>query len=320
VADRKTERLMNLIFTLLVTRQYLSKEQIRQAIADYRESSQVAFERKFERDKEELRELGIAVETGSNEKYFDDEPGYRIRRDAAELPDLDLTREEAAVLGLAAQVWEHAGLASSSTSALVKLKAAGIDVDTDVLRMAEPKLSAHEPAFETALDAATRRVPVRFAYRRPGGETSQRRVQPWRILSWRGRWYLVGHDVDRDAPRLFRLSRVDGDLVPDGEPGSFERPDEEVVSAAATALFPRPSDRTARLSVAPQRANALRRTATEVHPGDDGRDVLVVPFATGWDLAAEVASYGPDVVVLDPPELREQVVARLRAVLEAVPS
>ncbi|GAA0211677.1 MULTISPECIES: YafY family protein [unclassified Aeromicrobium] len=317
MADRKTERLMNLIFTLLVTRQYLSKEQIRQAIADYRASTQVAFERKFERDKEELRELGIAVETGTNDKYFDDEPGYRIRRDAAELPDLDLTREEAAVLGLAAQVWEHAGLATSSTSALVKLKAAGVAVDTDVLRMAEPKLSAHEPAFEAALDAATRRIPVRFEYRRPGAEATQRRVLPWRILSWRGRWYLVGHDVDRDAPRMFRLSRVVGDLEHDGEPGAFERPAEEVVSAAATALFPRPSDRTARLSVATARANALRRSAASVTPGDDGRDELVVPFSTGWDLAAEIASYGPDVVVLDPPELRDQVIGRLRAVLEA---
>ncbi|MDR6119504.1 WYL domain-containing protein [Aeromicrobium sp. SORGH_AS_0981] len=316
MADRKTERLMNLIFTLLVTRQYLSKDQIRQAIADYRESNQVAFERKFERDKEELRELGIAVETGTNDKYFDDEPGYRIRRDTAELPDLDLTREEAAVLGLAAQVWEHAGLASSSTSALVKLKAAGVDVDTDVLRMAEPKLSAHEPAFEVALDAAARSVPVRFAYRRPGAdEPTQRHVEPWRILSWRGRWYLVGHDVDRDAPRMFRLSRVVGDLELHGEPGAFRRPPEEVVSAAATALFPRPADRTARLSVAERRANALRRTATHVETGDDGRDVLVVPFSTGWDLAAEIASYGPDVVVLDPPDLRDQVVARLRAVL-----
>lgn len=307
---------MNLIFTLLVSRQYLSKEQIRQAIADYRESTQVAFERKFERDKEELRELGIAVETGTNDKYFDDEPGYRIRRDVAELPDLDLTREEAAVLGLAAQVWEHAGLASSSTSALVKLKAAGVDVDTDVLRMAEPKLSAHEPAFETALDAAARRLPVRFTYRRPGAEPTERHVQPWRILSWRGRWYLVGHDVDRDDARLFRLSRVVGDLEPDGEPGSFERPAEDVVSAAATALFPRPADRTARLRVEPGRANALRRTATSVEPDDSGRDVLEVPFSTGWDLAAEVASYGPDVVVLDPPDLRDQVVARLRAALE----
>ena len=68
---------------------------------------------------------------GQNDKYFNDEPGYRIRRDEAELPDLELTREEAAVIGLATQVWEHAGLASESTTALVKLKAIGVDVDTE---------------------------------------------------------------------------------------------------------------------------------------------------------------------------------------------
>lgn len=112
MAERKTERLMNLIFALLVSRQYLTKEQIRDSIADYRDSTPQAFDRKFERDKEELRELGINVEMGQNDKYFNDEPGYRIRRDEAELPDLELTREEAAVIGLATQVWEHAGLAS----------------------------------------------------------------------------------------------------------------------------------------------------------------------------------------------------------------
>jgi proteasome accessory factor B len=104
MAERKTERLMNLIFALLVSRQYLTKDQIRESIADYRESTPQAFDRKFERDKEELRELGINVETGQNDKYFSDEPGYRIRRDEAELPDLELTREEAAVIGLATQV------------------------------------------------------------------------------------------------------------------------------------------------------------------------------------------------------------------------
>jgi hypothetical protein len=179
MAERKTERLMNLIFALLVSRQYLTKEQIRQAIADYRESTQQAFERKFERDKEELRELGITVEMGSNDKYFEDEVGYRIRRDEAELPDLALTREEAAVLGLAAQVWEHAGLAGESTTALVKLKAAGVEVDPDVLRMAEPKLSADEPCFDVMWEAATRRIPVAFTYQRPGQEAARRRVQPW---------------------------------------------------------------------------------------------------------------------------------------------
>lgn len=304
---------MNLIFTLLSTRQYLSKEQLRQAIADYRDSSQQAFERKFERDKEELRELGITVETGSNDKYFDDEPGYRIRRDAVELPDLSLSREEAAVLGLAAQVWEHAGLAQDSMSALVKLKAAGVTIDTDVVRMAEPKLSANEPAFDAAWDACTRRVPVAFDYRRPGQDPSPRHVQPWGIVSWRGRWYLTGHDTDRDAPRVFRLSRVVGEIVADGAPGSYEVSEDADVQAAAASFLPSSPDRSAVLRIRRDRGQGLRRSAESSRVVTDEVDEVVVPYASGWDLAAEIASYGPDVVVVEPADLRAAVVDRLRA-------
>jgi proteasome accessory factor B len=313
MADRKTERLMNLIFALLVSRQYLSKEQIRQTISDYRESaSQAAFERMFERDKEELRELGIVVEMGSNDKYFDDEVGYRIPRDEAELPDLALTREEAAVLGLAAQVWEHAGLAGASTSALVKLKAAGIDVDPDVLRMAEPKLSADEPCFDVMWDAATRRIPVAFTYQRPGHESSRRHVQPWGIISWHDRWYLGGYDLDREAPRIFRLSRVVSDVETTGAPGSYEVPDDLDMTKVAAALFPAEPDRVAVLRVRAGRGQALRRMASAIHPAGDDHDELEVPFASAWDLASEVVAYGPDVVVVAPDDVREQVVARLR--------
>lgn len=307
---------MNLIFALLATSQYLTKEQIRQAIADYRESSQQAFERKFERDKEELRELGITVEVGSNDKYFDDEVGYRIRRDEVELPDLELTREEAAVLGLAAQVWEHAGLADASTTAIVKLKAAGVSVDPEVVRMAEPKLSANEPAFDAMWQASTARIPVGFDYQRPGQEPSRRHVQPWGIISWRGRWYLGGHDVDRDSPRVFRLSRVVGEVEHLGAPGSYEVPPGTDMTEVAAALFPATPDRTAVLRVRSGRGQSLRRSATAARTVDESLDELELPFSSSWDLASEIASYGADVVVLDPPELREAVVARLRAALE----
>lgn len=320
MAERKTERLMNLIFALLVSRQYLTKEQIRQAISDYRDSTQQAFERKFERDKEELRELGITVEMGSNDTYFADEVGYRIRRDEVELPDLGLTREEAAVLGLAAQVWEHAGLAGESSTALVKLKAAGVRVDPDVLRMAEPRLSADEPSFDAMWEAATRRVPVAFDYRRPGSETTRRRVEPWGILSWHGRWYLGGHDLDREAPRVFRLSRVQGDVERLGPPGSYEVPEGTDMTQVAAALFPSEPDQVAVLRARRGRGQALRRSATSVTTVDEDTDELAVPFSHTADLASEIASYGPDVVVVDPPDLRDRVVARLRAALEDVPS
>lgn len=316
MAERKTERLMNLIFALLVSRQYLTKEQIRESIADYRDSTDQAFDRKFERDKEELRELGINVEMGSIDKYFNDEPGYRIRRDEAELPDLELSREEAAVIGLATQVWEHAGLASDSTTALVKLKAIGVDVDTSVLRMAEPRLSTDEPSFDAMWDAVTRRVPVTFAYARPGQPSMLRHLQPWGIISYRDRWYVGGLDLDRGEPRIFRLSRVIGDVSTDGPAGSYEVPEGTDMKELARALFPPEPAEAAVLRIRSGRGQSLRRLAESITPADDGFDEVEIRYSSRWELASEVASYGPDVVVVSPQDVREAVVARLRAAVD----
>ncbi|MEJ7636097.1 WYL domain-containing protein [Aeromicrobium sp.] len=313
MAERKTERLMNLIFALLVSRQYLTKDQIRESIADYRDSTPQAFDRKFERDKEELRELGITVEMGQNDKYFNDEPGYRIRRDEAELPDLELTREEAAVIGLATQVWEHAGLANDSTTALVKLKAIGVDVDTSVLRMAEPKLSTNEPSFDSMWEAATRRIPISFVYARPGGEPMERHLQPWGIISWRDRWYVGGFDLDRGEARIFRLSRVIGEVETMGDPGSYEVPEGTDMTHIARSLFPPESDVAAVLHIRTGRGQSLRRLAEKVTPLDDDLDEVEIRYSSHWELASEVASYGPDVVVISPPHVRDAVIERLRA-------
>ncbi len=313
MAERKTERLMNLIFALLVSRQYLTKEQIRESIADYRESTPQAFDRKFERDKEELRELGINVEMGSIDKYFSDEPGYRIRRDEAELPDLELSREEAAVIGLATQVWEHAGLASESTTALVKLKSIGVDVDTSVLRMAEPKLSTDEPSFDAMWDAVTRRVPITFAYARPGQEPMQRHLQPWGIISWHDRWYVGGFDLDRSESRIFRLSRVIGEVTTQGQPGSYDIPEGTDMKDVARQLFPPAPAEAAVLRIREGRGQALRRLAERVTPLGNGVDEVEIRYSSRWELASEVASYGPDVVVASPADVREAVIIRLRA-------
>lgn len=313
MAERKTERLMNLIFALLVSRQYLTKDQIRESIADYRESSPQAFDRKFERDKEELRELGINVETGQNDKYFSDEPGYRIRRDEAELPDLELTREEAAVIGLATQVWEHAGLASESTTALVKLKSIGVDVDTSVLRMAEPRLSTDEPSFDAMWDAVTRRIPVAFAYARPGQPSMERHLQPWGIISWHDRWYVGGLDLDRGESRIFRLSRVIGEVTTEGAPGSYEIPPGTDMKDIARELFPPEPAEAAVLRIREGRGQSLRRLAEQVTPLGDGVDEVEIRYSSRWELASEVASYGPDVVVVSPQDVRDAVVQRLTA-------
>ena len=101
MSKRKTERLLGLVVCLLATRRYLTAEQIRDAVPGYPENEEL-FKRMFERDKEDLRDLGVPLETGLNHP-FDDEAGYRIRQQEYELPELRLEADEAAVLGLAAR-------------------------------------------------------------------------------------------------------------------------------------------------------------------------------------------------------------------------
>src|SRR6266487_6276321 len=79
MSRRKTERLLSLVVCLLSSGRFLTATQIRAAVPGYPDSFD-AFKRMFERDKDELRELGIPLETGSN-SAADEEPGYRISRD-----------------------------------------------------------------------------------------------------------------------------------------------------------------------------------------------------------------------------------------------
>ena len=116
----KSERLLNLVILLLVARNYTTKDQIRALMEPYRESNDEAFDRMFERDKDDLRALGIPLEVGYVDKFFEDEQGYRIKRDAFELPEIDFTADEVAVLGLADQAVEelvHARLAQRDLAA-----------------------------------------------------------------------------------------------------------------------------------------------------------------------------------------------------------
>jgi proteasome accessory factor B len=310
---RKSERLMNLTICLLVARHYVPKHRIRQAVEGYHDLSDDAFDRMFDRDKEELRALGVPIEVGTITKGFDDEPGYRIRRDRFELPDIDLEPDEAAVVGLAARVWQHAHLASATTHGLRKLRAGGVSVDDSALSVLEPNLAAHEPAFEPMFDAVTARREVEFDYRRAGAAASaRRRLQPWGIVSWHGHWYTVGWDQDRDAPRMFRLSRIVGE-VSVGDVNTYEVPADLDLRALASSLAPAQPHKSAAVRVRVGAGDPLRRRATSSTAVAEDWTELQLPYGDESALADELASFGPDVVAAAPDELREAVVTRLTA-------
>lgn len=321
MAVAKSERLLNLLIMLLVQRHYVSKDRIRTIL--YPDSSTDAFEKMFERDKEELRSLGVPIEVGNMDAYFDDEPGYRIRPDEFALPDISLTADEAAVIGLATRVWEHARLAEATTEAVRKLTALGVPLDVTALDIAQPRLSADEPSFDVFWEAIQERIPVEFEYRRPGAtDTATRHLQPWGVVRYSGRWYVVGLDTDRDEERVFRLSRVQGEARRAGQPGSYDVPPGTDVRATTLRLAPEPTTERAVLLVREGSGLALRRDAESVDPGVAGPDERtawdrVVVSRSGTGLADEILGYGPDVYVEEPAPLRETVVDRLRAVVGA---
>ncbi|MBD3783620.1 MAG: WYL domain-containing protein [Micrococcales bacterium] len=319
-AQVKTERLLNLVLVLLYARRPLAKAQIRQLVPQYGQSASTeAFERMFERDKDELRELGIPLVTEDIDVLWDDEPGYRIHQRDYALPDIAFEPDELAVLGLASRTWAQASLAGPAAQALRKLRAAGVERDTDALIGIEPRLRTAEPAFDAVKDAVVRRVPLTFTYRRPEAtEGSERRVQPWSLVSWHGRWYLNAFDEDRQAPRVFRLSRVSGPVRATGRPGSFEVPadhEPRVMVGTLAAAGGQPSP--AVLRVRHGAGHALRRRARTVGDVDDTWSLLDLDYADLWAFAEEVAGYGADVVVEQPAELVDAVVERLSGAVAA---
>jgi proteasome accessory factor B len=269
-----------------------------------------AFKRMFERDKADLREMGVPLETGRT-SVFDTEDGYRIARADYELPEIRLTGEEAAAVGLALRLWETAQLAGAAQSALVKLRAAGVDVDSSRGIPLQPRLDAGEPAFEPCYAAARDRRLLEFDYRRPDeDEPGRRRVQPWGVVAWHGRWYLGGLDLDRQRPRVFRLSRVVGTPKATGPAGAFEPP-VDVDLAAMVAGQSGGEEHVVVVRARPGGAVGLRRHATSLGPADDGDDRLQLTTTEPWSLADQLAAYGADVVVESPAEIRQAVVDRL---------
>mgnify|MGYP001228177910 CR=1 FL=1 len=315
----RTERLVNLVICLLATRRYLTAAQIAATVPGYEHDrddprAHEAFQRKLERDKAELRALGVPLETGTD-SVFDTEPGYRIARREYALPDIALEPDEAAAVGIAARLWQHAGLAQAASSGLAKLRAAGIEVDPHATLGVEPVVTV-DASFAPLVAAARERREVTFDYRVPErDESTTRRLQPWGMVCWRGRWYVVGHDLDRQAVRCFRLSRIVGTVSVGRRAGAFTVPaGVDLISHVARSADPVRRQGTATVLLRPGRADGVRRRAEHLRSTPDG-DLATVPYYDVDGFAEWLVGYGADARVLDPPEVRDAVVRRLKEIV-----
>ncbi len=203
----KLERLLKLLAVLLDTPYPLSAEDIRRRIGGYPDSHD-SFRRAFERDKDDLRSMGINVKVEAVPETDPPLDGYRVDADEYAGRDPGLEPDELAALHLAA--------------ALVRLDSAGEDafwkIGGSLADDGEPDALAvvSTPAEATRLyEAVVERRPARFTYR---GE--DREIEPSRLTFSHGHWYISGFDRGRRADRVFRLDRFESD-VELGEEGSF---------------------------------------------------------------------------------------------------
>jgi proteasome accessory factor B len=304
----KVERLVNLTVALLETRRPLTYRELRTRTREYQQTDPESARRQFERDKDDLRGLGVPVETV--DVAFEEEPGYRIDRRAYELPDVELAADEVAALALAVR------LAGEDTSRLALAKLAARAPDPTALDASgAPEVDlAVDPIGDVLADALQRHTPLRFTYRTAAGDAAPRTVDPHAVVQRRGAWYLVAHDHDRDAQRVFRLDRVEGRMRPAGEPGSFTPPADLDLGAAVAG--PESERLEVDLAVAPSARWAVEsRGGVEV--GDDRADGWVVLRVAGVDRLRDrswLLGLGDEVEVLAPADLRTEIAAALRTI------
>jgi proteasome accessory factor B len=308
----KVDRLLNIVAALQASSIALTAEELRERVPGYGSAGDDTFRRTFERDKDDLRAVGVPIETVLVDHLEQPRAAYRIRRDRYELPDPGLTPEELAALHLAATSVRLEGIGEDEVAdALRKLGGVAGDEATAPIGAVEAP-----PQLPALFGAVLEHRPVSFTY----GD-GERHLQPHRLQYERGRWYVSGLDTDREDLRSFRLDRISGEVAT-GDEGSFEppgdlagvrlRPWEFAAGPAVTAtVLLDPVVAGPVLAEDPGLVVAERR--------DDGSVVLALEVRNPTGLRGFVLSFLDRAELLGPPELRDDLVAWLRA-LRDVPA
>lgn len=314
------ERQTNLVVALMATEIGLTKQQILDNISGYRQRAEAgtrtdALEKMFERDKDELRTLGVPIETIGDPGDPNDlrEARYRIPKAEYDLPeDLEFSAAELAVLQLAGSVWSAESASADAQAGVRKIRALGIDGDEPIIGFA-PRITTREPSFAPLQAAIEGCRVVSFDYLKPGEQIARRRtVEPLALLEYEARWHVYGIDRDADDERTFLLSRIINDVSTTKQ--TFDPGLREGAGDRALAGLEEVAARNrALLEITPGTEAALRlgRRATAETQG------FSVPFVDVHVFADELASYGPEVRVVTPDTLRRAVITRLEAIIAA---
>lgn len=302
MSDLKLERQLNLLFVLINANRPIEKNEIRLRVPGYLDKSELAFERMFARDKDDLRELGIPIETKFVDVLHEDQFGYFVNRDEWQLPEISFSPEERSLLNAASSAWHQSQI--------------GMAVDTAVERLTERMqidqiiqldISRQSSYLEIIFQAFGNGKCLEFTYFSRNKNTQELRlVAPWRVFLSEGRGYLIGFDQDKGEMRVFRLSRIVGSIALSDEL-SLE-PIPENLSAAKIVenwveedLIPEVI-----LEIKKNKAGELRLQANETKFGEVS-DQLIILKKDHDQIVKLISKNCGDIKIISPLTLRDDV-------------
>ena len=308
VMRKVIERLLNLLAFLLTSERPVTADEIRRTVAGYDQSSDEAFRRMFERDKDLLRQMGIPVEWQATDAW-EVEFGYAIPTGAYEMPDPGLTDEERAALWLAAQVVRLGGQ-PSGPEAVLKLGGSPMPGGGEPLAA---ELGVAADLLGGVFQAISERRRLEFDYR-----AKQRRIEPYGLIHQRGHWYVIGRDRAIDEIRSYRIDRAESMEVGE-ERDTFTRP---AGFSARAALPQRPWEAGEDDMHAVVRFDAdVAWWARRQIPGDaaatelaDGALDVTIRVANPDAFIGWIITFDDAAEIVSPPELRAALVDRVRGI------
>lgn len=322
----KIERLINLTACLLETKQPVPFDDLKDTVYRGLSKSDVAVKRMFERDKDELREMGIDVETVTTE--WGDETGYIIPRDKYYLPHVELDPEERVALTMVSRLFLGSGTPFSVPAQLALLKLAFEQSGTEeVPHVHWVETPRDSELLGDILDSLMRRKFLTFSYRALGAEEPvEREVEPYGLFNKGGAWYFIGLCHLRNDVRCFKLERIVKDVqvnqsqpktpdfaVPEGFDMrgeiDWERPGSSSGETKARVVFKQ------RLSFA---AGAGSSRVISEKRKDDGSLEVTYMVADAEEFVEWVLGFGTDAVIVAPASLRNIAKKRLEGVLEGL--
>jgi proteasome accessory factor B len=305
VSDQKTERLINLTLALLSSKRYLTKSEIFNNVAGYSGSPET-MERMFERDKDELRNLGIRIEVRALDPLFEDDQGYLIDSDTFQINPNDFSQEEIFLLTMAANLWHGSALQKDSKAALLKIQSLDGLVATNTV--ASPVIEDNEDSKKLLLifDAVQRFITLEFEYK-----GTIRQVEPYGIYTRRGFWYLAAQE--NDIVKSFKVVRIGQQIRATSKAQAFDKPSEFKLSAFLEDINS-PTTSKAEVRIRKNQALALRKRH-KVEEVDSEWDKLFIDYIFEEDLIESLLWYGSNLVVISPTSIRNQIVNRAKGLM-----